>query len=66
MPGWGLVDGWFRELFPEIKSDKHQRRDRDSKQKRNHRKSFRSGDRRSKYQIQADLDASDLKEQLED
>jgi hypothetical protein len=67
MPGWGLGDSWFRQIFPNIKSDKHQKRDRESgRRKANHRKSFRSGDTRSRYQLTQDQEQQDLKEMLQD
>ena len=65
-PGWGLEDETFREYFPGIKSDKHQCRDRPSRQaKRRHRKMFKHSPGRERHDLLREAERRDLQDALE-
>jgi hypothetical protein len=61
-PGWDINDPVFQQYFPNIKSEKHQRKDRpSSKPKRR----FCKGLRNSLYNLRRKLDEQREKESLD-
>jgi len=61
-PGWGIRNPKFRKLFPKVKSDKHQQRDRGGVGKK---RKFAKGCKNTRSELTRKSDDLRLRDELE-